>query len=159
VSRSFHPTDFEHYSMEARQVIGGAVTEAHRLGANSLLPEHLLLGILFQRPLIEKFLRPEQLQDLRETIERHLGPGEGQTSGDLPLTLGARGVLNAAQKLVERRKDAETRPIHILAALVIAKTELARILAEHGIPRRAVMRVLSERISSPKRLGATGAET
>jgi ATP-dependent Clp protease ATP-binding subunit ClpA len=158
VSRSFHPTDFEHYSMEARQVIFFAVKEAHCLGASSLLPEHLLLGMLFQQQLIEQFLRPGQLQDLREKIERHLGPGEGETTGDLLLTLGARGVLNTAQKLVERRNDAETGPVHILVALVIAKTELARTLAEHGISRRAVMRVL-ERISSRKRIGATGAET
>ena len=127
-----------------------AAQEMAAQGSHSeITNEHLLLALLEQtdglaRPLLEKMgIAAQNIEDaLRADLGRranvhggHSGPGIGRE-----LT----GVLDGAQKEMERMKDEYTSAEHYLLALADSAVPAARYLKQAGVARDKLMQALQQ---------------
>ena len=85
---------FERYTEHARRVIFFARYEASTLGSPYIEPEHLLLGLLREDPLLRSRLQPGGIEQIRKRIEESSPIRDKvSTSVDLPLSDDAKRVL------------------------------------------------------------------
>jgi ATP-dependent Clp protease ATP-binding subunit ClpC len=135
---------FERYTEKARRVIFFARYEVSELGAKSIEPEHLLLGLFREdKTLIARFL-PAQVSSkmVRQQVEASLTKGEKiSTSVEIPLSRMSKRVLEFAQEESESLKHSEVGTEHLLLGLLRqqsnscgSKASVAeRILRENGL--------------------------
>lgn len=85
---------FERYTEHARRVIFFARYDASTLGSPYIEPEHLLLGLLREDPLLRGRLQPAGIEQVRKRIEESSPIREKvSTSVDLPLSDDSKRVL------------------------------------------------------------------
>jgi hypothetical protein len=85
---------FERYTEHARRVIFFARYDASTLGSPYIEPEHLLLGLLREDPLLRSRLQPGGIEQIRKRIEDSSPIREKvSTSVDLPLSDDSKRVL------------------------------------------------------------------
>jgi ATP-dependent Clp protease ATP-binding subunit ClpC len=104
----------------ARHVLELATDEAHGFGHNYVGTEHLLLGLLVEEEgAASRYLvdRGVELDDVRRTIERHIGRGETAASQELELVPRARRALALAVDEVRRLGHGRVGTEHILLGL------------------------------------------
>jgi len=127
---------FERYTEKARRVIFYARYEASRFGATKIEPEHLLLGLVREAPLlVNQFLTTDISEvDFRERIVAHTVMGEPiPTSVDLPLSDSAKGVLAYGAEEADRLGHRSIGPEHLTLGLLREENSLAaRLLQECG---------------------------
>jgi hypothetical protein len=100
-----------HLSPAGRAVVASAQEEARGLGHAYIGTEHLLLGVLAQRPLTGL-----TLEQARRDAEALVGRGEGARSdGELPFTARAKKVLELALREAE---PAAIEPEHIALGML-----------------------------------------
>jgi ATP-dependent Clp protease ATP-binding subunit ClpC len=129
---------FEKYTEKARRVVFYARYEVTQLGAATIEPEHLLLGLLREgKALMSRFLpRDTSLDALRQRIEERTTKGENYftTSDGVPLSSGSKNVLTYAAEESERLKDKQISTGHLLVGLLLEEQSLAHsILVENGV--------------------------
>lgn len=129
---------FERYTEKARRVIFFARYEASQFGATAIEVEHILLGLLREdKQLAQKFFRSPAttVEAIRRQIEgtsvmREKLPG----SIDLPLSPGARRVLNFAVDESDRFHNRHIGTEHLLLGILREeKSHAAEILYERGL--------------------------
>ena len=127
---------FERYSEGARRVIFFARHEASQYGSRSIEPEHVLLGLLRERPsLLEGRLSLDLGTNLRLEIEPQLKRGPRfTTSVEVPLSEESKHVLGHASAEAERLSHAYIGTEHILFGILAEQKSLAsRVLRVHGL--------------------------
>jgi len=135
--------DTAKFSQGMRDVIGFSREEAHRLGNDSIAPEHLLLGILRERDskaLMYLSKLNIDTQRVKRSIESRITRQEvpGLTA-DMPLTKSAERVLKMvlleARSLESRGFSSEIIDTeHLLLAILKEQNNLAaEVLIEEGL--------------------------
>jgi ATP-dependent Clp protease ATP-binding subunit ClpB len=122
---------------------------ASRMGHNAIEPEHLFRALLDQEgglvtPILRKIGADPAL--IRDRVEAALGK-LAKVSGDTQVYVSPalNRVLDAAQKEADALKDEYVSTEHLLLGFLTEKgSEPARILAENGVTRDAVMNALKE---------------
>jgi antitoxin FitA-like protein/ClpA/ClpB-like protein len=105
------PSPGGHLGAAARAVVASAQEEARALDHSYVGTEHLLLGVLAQRPLPGL-----TLETARRDAEALVGRGEGAPpEGQLPFTARAKKVLDLA---LREAHPAEIEPEHIALGLL-----------------------------------------
>jgi ATP-dependent Clp protease ATP-binding subunit ClpC len=123
---------FEGYTEKARRIIFFARYEASQVGASSIEPEHLLLGLL--RESRELITPPADLDDLVHELRAAMPPGTEKisTSVDLPLSHGTKRVLAYSAEEAKRLSHQQVAPEHLLLALTRESgTPATEILRKH----------------------------
>ena len=135
---------FERYTEKARRVIFFARYEVSELGAKSIEPEHLLLGLLREdKAIIPRFL-PAQVSTvmIRQQVEASLTKGEKiPTAVEIPLSRMSKRVLEYAQEESENLKHREVGTEHLLLGLLRQQSNslgrkesiAGRVLRENGL--------------------------
>ncbi|HEU4389037.1 MAG TPA: Clp protease N-terminal domain-containing protein [Blastocatellia bacterium] len=129
---------FERYTEAARRGIFFARYEASCHGADSIAPEHLLLGLIRQDPLVIRLAGVEPRVDpraIRDDVEGAISrPPPTPVSVDMPLAPSAKLVLDVAAEASDRLKDIHIGVEHLLLGLVsVRDTTAARVLNAKGI--------------------------
>jgi len=135
---------FERYTEKARRVIFFARYEVSELGAKSIEPEHLLLGLFREdKASIARFL-PAQVSTemIRQQVEASLTKGEQiPTSVEIPFSRMSKRVLEYAQEESENLKHRDVGTEHLLLGLLRQQSNsfgrkasvAERILRENGL--------------------------
>jgi ATP-dependent Clp protease ATP-binding subunit ClpA len=154
---------FERFTERARQVVVLAQEEARALRHNYIGTEHILLGLLREEEgLAARVLTDLGLtvEDVRKEVVRLVGPGEEVASGQIPFTVRAKKVLEAAlrEALFLGNNHIETE--HILLGLVSGDEGVAaRILLHAGMDPDRIRDRVTQLLSGPSgRRPPTGGE-
>ena len=135
---------FERYTERAKRVIFFARYEVSELGAKSIEPEHLLLGLFREdKALIARFL-PAQVSTvmIRQQVEASLTKGEKiPTAVKIPLSRMSKRVLEYAQEESENLKHRVVGTEHLLLGLLRQQSNsfgrkesiAERVLRENGL--------------------------
>ena len=135
---------FERYTEKARRVIFFARYEVSELGAKSIEPEHLLLGLFrTDKALIARFL-PAQVSTvmIRQQVEASLTRGEKiPTAVEIPLSRMSKRVLVYAREESENLKHKVVGTEHLLLGLLRLQSNsfgrkesiAERVLRENGL--------------------------
>src|SRR5918999_1253291 len=130
-----------------------AVTQAQRLAAErnhqQVEPEHLLDALLSDPegviyPLLHAMgLSPRAVRD---PLDQHLGrmPKVYGPQQEVTLSMAARHVLERAFNEAAALGDEYVSTEHLLLAMLEGATDVARVLADAGVERDAVLRALAE---------------
>ncbi|TMF01600.1 MAG: hypothetical protein E6I52_11090 [Chloroflexi bacterium] len=105
---------------ESRTIAKLATEEAHRWGHSYVGTEHLLLGLLADgEGAAARYLhdRGVQLDEVRKTVERHIGRGQTPVSQELEWVPRARRALALAVDEVRRLGHGRVGTEHILLGL------------------------------------------
>ena len=130
---------FERYTEKARRVIDFARSEALEHGAESIDPEHLLLGMLHENQDLFTRLLQASGADIRGQVEALLRRGERLPADvALPLSDASKRVLRNAFEEWEGLRHRHLGPGHLLLGL----------LREEGSAAERVLRGGGARLSS-----------
>jgi ATP-dependent Clp protease ATP-binding subunit ClpA len=147
---------FERFTEGARQVVVLAQEESRLLGHNYIGTEHLLLGVLRQDDEgVTSTLAAHgiTLDTVRADIVQIVGPGNENTSGQIPFTPRAKKVLELSLRESQALSHGVIAPLHLTLALAReGEGVAAHILQEHGLEATVLERVLSAQ--EPYGLGA-----
>jgi uncharacterized protein YbbC (DUF1343 family) len=151
---------FERYTEKARRVIFFARYEASQFGAESIDPEHLLLGLAREdRSLFRRWLPNgrESVQQLRTWIERHCPPRERiPTSVEIPLAPESKRILHYSHEESDRLRDRHIGTEHLLLGLMREEGSIAaQALHEMGLRLDAVRQTLAQN-GAARTVEATG---
>jgi methylmalonyl-CoA/ethylmalonyl-CoA epimerase len=128
---------FEKYNDEARRTIFYARYEASEFGADSISPEHFLLGLLRYKDGSLSKLLPATVtaEDVRRRVEASGAVREKlSVSVELPLSAEMKKVLAFAYEESEELSHRHIGPEHLLLGLLRAgRTPAETILREHGV--------------------------
>lgn len=127
---------FEHYTEKARDVVRDAGEEARALKHNQIGTEHILLGLLQSEGLARPVLNDlgVELEDTRNRVREIVGQGDEVTTGQIPLTLRAKKVLESALREALSLGHNYIGTEHILLGLVReVEGVAARILEDKGV--------------------------
>jgi len=128
---------FEKYTEKARRVIFFARYEVSQLGATSIEPEHLLLGLLREeKALVYLFTAAGRTTvDIRKQIEERAGRGPTfATTVEVPLSNVTKTVLTYAAEESNRLGHSHIGTEHLLMGLLCMENSLAQeILLENGV--------------------------
>lgn len=135
---------FERYAERARRVVFFARYEASQLGAESIQPEHLVLGLFREdKDLVDKCLFSHAAsEEVRKQIEERFEKREKiSTSVDLPLDANSKRVLGFAAE--EAPASGEIRTAHLLLGILRLENHFAaEILQGRGLSLENVRREL-----------------
>lgn len=135
---------FERYSEKARRTIFFARYEASQTGGPMIEPAHILLGLLREnKALFSTFLETDELRGFAEEIRQAIAQETRlPTSTEMPLSAGAKVVLDRAFEEAENMNSPAVTPQHLLIALLRDESgAAARKLAEKGITAARVRAV------------------
>jgi ATP-dependent Clp protease ATP-binding subunit ClpA len=120
---------FERYSEKARRVVFWARYETGQYGSNRIEPQHLLLGLLRERPeLIPRG------SEVRKEIESDIPTGpKVSTSTEIPLSEASKRVLRLAEDEANRLGHKRVGTEHILFAMLHEPSSIRQLLNSHGI--------------------------
>jgi hypothetical protein len=160
---------FERYTEHARRVIFFARYEASTAGSPYLEPEHLLLGLLREDPMLRSRVPSGGIDQIRKRIDASSPPREKiSTSVDLPLSDDSKRVLAFAAQESEALHHKVIDCGHLVLGLLHLESSVAvAALQQFGIdapshrdlviasplPRRApsVRQVITRAIDRPSR--------
>ncbi|HTY21323.1 MAG TPA: ATP-dependent chaperone ClpB [Geobacteraceae bacterium] len=136
-------------TIKTQEVLVETQELAANMGHNAIEPEHLFQALLQQEgglvtPILQKIgVNLAHIRDRVEAALKKLPLVSGDTQVYVSPTLNR--VLDAAQKEADRLKDDFVSTEHLLLG-ILADTgnEAARILAENGVSRDAVMSALKD---------------
>ena len=127
---------FERFTERARQVVVLAQEEARTLGHSHIGTEHILLGLLAEQNGIAAQVLVSldmPLERVRGLVVRIVGSGEDVTSGQMPFTPRAKGVLQLALREAIGLGHDYIGTEHILLGLTRENDGVAmRILLDFG---------------------------
>jgi Clp amino terminal domain, pathogenicity island component/NTF2 fold immunity protein len=131
---------FERYTESARRVIFFARYEVSQLGGTAIESEHLLLGLLRDGAVLDRFLRDAASNDLRDEITGRTTVKERvATSVDLPLSNESRRILGYAAEEAERLKSPQIGPEHLLLGILREEeSAAAQVLSGRGLKLNVV---------------------
>ena len=119
---------FEKFTEGARKSIYYAREEAHRLGANSIAPEHLLLGMLRSDPEVINKLSPsdgDHATSLRGGLLAVLKQNV-PTTPELPLSRETKQVLHFVHENDIRLRQRRISVAHLLLGLLTYAEAVSR---------------------------------
>lgn len=144
---------FERYNQSARRALFFARYAVSQLGAISIEPEHLLLGLIREN----EGMAPRILAELHISAERLREEIEGQSvfhekvpsSREIPFSAAAQQVLQAAVEEADRIGHRDIGTEHMLLGLMReGHSTAAALLTSHGLrlddARNAVVKLLAE---------------
>lgn len=144
---------FERYNQSARRALFFARYAVSQLGAISIEPEHLLLGLIREN----EGMAPRILAELHISAERLRKEIEGQSvfhekvpsSREIPFSAAAQQVLQAAVEEADRIGHRDIGTEHMLLGLMReGHSTAAALLTSHGLrlddARNAVVKLLAE---------------
>jgi ATP-dependent Clp protease ATP-binding subunit ClpB len=139
----------EKMTIKTQEALAEAQGLATRTGHNAIEPEHLFRALLDQEgglvaPILQKIGANTAL--IRDKVEGALKKLP-KVSGDTKIYISPllNRVLDAAQKEADTMKDEYVSAEHLLLGFLAEKgSEPARILAEYGVTRDAVMGALKD---------------
>jgi hypothetical protein len=127
---------FERYTEPARRVIFFSRYEASQVGSPSIEPEHLLLGIIREDPIVlSRISGPgyQPAESIRAAILSAQTKGTYHTSVDLPLSRASKTVLRFAAEEAIALSHKHIELIQILLGLLQEQTTLAyNVLTDQG---------------------------
>jgi len=127
---------FERYSERSRRVLFFARYECSQLGATTIEPEHVLLGVLREAGLVLRFFREgETAATIHARLQKALPVREKiSTSVEIPFSPSCKEVLAQSASEADALKNTTIRPEHLVLAIV-GKTHgaAARALEDAGI--------------------------
>ena len=133
---------FERYTEKSATRDFFARYEASQYGSPYTEPEHLLLGLAREDPVLEKrFLGPETgIEKIRAEIERHITRREPiSTSVEVPLTADSKRILNFAAEEAANLGQWHVGTEQLLLGILRAEGSLAaEILRTRGLRPAAV---------------------
>ncbi len=140
---------FERYTEKARRVIFFARYEASQFGAESIDPEHLLLGLAREdEPLLRRLLPNGRgsVHHLRTWIERHRPQREPiPTAVEMPLAPETKRVLHYSHEESDRLRDRHIGTEHLLLGLMREERSIAaQVLHEMGLRLDGVRETLAQ---------------
>src|SRR5215510_2588174 len=127
---------FERYTEAARRVIFFARYEASQFGSTSIETEHLLLGLIREDDLTNRFLRNHSsIESIRKEIEGRTNIREKvSTSIDLPISNECKRILAYAAEEAERLNHRHIGTEHLLLGILREeKCVAAEILHVRGL--------------------------
>jgi len=128
---------FEKYTEKARRAIFFARYEVSQLGATSIEPEHLLLGLLREeKALVYLFTAAGRTtDDIKKQTEERAGRGPTfSTAVEVPLSNVTKTVLMYAADESNRLGHNHIGTEHLLMGLLYKENSLAQeILLENGV--------------------------
>jgi ATP-dependent Clp protease ATP-binding subunit ClpB len=136
-------------TIRAREAVAEAQRQAGRRNHQQVEPEHVLAALLADPegviyPLLHRLgtspatLR-DRLEDRLRRIPKVYGPG-----GEVALSRQAGQVLDRAFSEAQSMGDEYVSTEHLLLGMLEGGTEVARLLAEAGLAREAVLSALAE---------------
>lgn len=138
------------FTLKAQEVLQDAQTLAEKYEHQQMEPEHLLLALLQQSegiilPMLQKLGAPVlqiigQVEELLKKVPKVYGGGAGQAY----IAPRLKKVLDVSFQEADRLKDSYVSTEHMLLAIVEEPSgAAARILADHGINKDEVFKVLA----------------
>ena len=126
---------FERYTEQARRAIFFARYETSQFGAEQIEPDHFLLGLFRQDPvLMKRFLPDTSGESIRDRIQREAPLRQGiSTSTDLPLSHSVKRILAYGAEEAERMGHLHIGTEHLLLGLLREPTSASRILESLGV--------------------------
>jgi ATP-dependent Clp protease ATP-binding subunit ClpA len=142
---------FEHFSARGRGVVADAQAEAAGLGAGSVGPEHLLLGLLREpEGAVSVVLAGAGLDydRVRTAVEESGGIGSADVAaGRMPFTPGAKKALELALRECIAQHSVAIEPEHLVLGIAGAGEGVApRLLAGAGLGTGEMRQALTERV-------------
>jgi len=134
---------FERYTEKARRVVFFARYEASQYGSPYIETEHLLLGLVREKPtLAKRFLGGVEAElAIRAEIEKHIPPRERiATSVEVPLTEDSKKVLRLAAEEADRLGHRHVGTEHLLLGLLHVEGSLAAQILQAKGARLATLR-------------------
>jgi ATP-dependent Clp protease ATP-binding subunit ClpC len=125
---------FDHYTVDALQVILFARYEASQAGRTELTENHLLLGLLHdaESPVNQLFKLTDSTQVIREGLEP-VAKVPVSTSVDMPLSDFAKRVLDYVAEEARMQKSDSIGSEHILLGLLREKSLASSRLESVGL--------------------------
>uniref|UniRef100_UPI0038CD7225 Clp protease N-terminal domain-containing protein n=1 Tax=Nonomuraea corallina TaxID=2989783 RepID=UPI0038CD7225 len=142
---------FERFTDRARRVVVLAQEEARALGHNYIGTEHVLLGLMREGEGASAHVLTgcgASLAQVREFVEREVGPGEGRPGGHSPFTPRAKKVLELSLREALQLRHTYISAEHILLGLLREGQGLgAQALADAGVDFAAMRQRILDRLS------------
>lgn len=140
---------FERYTEQARRALFFARYETSQLGAASIEPEHILLGVVRQgKGITGRILGPSHqlLESLRRDIEGRTPHGTRlPTSVEIPFSVGAKRVLEFTADEADRMKANYIGAEHLLLGILREDGSVAAsLLAARGFQLEDVRQRIAE---------------
>lgn len=135
------PPAFERYAEQSRRVLAQARHEAAQLGAETVQPEHLLLGLLrVDEMLLALFLSRSAatFEAVRAELNGRAGARARALPEELPFGSDVLRILAEAVAESERLGDSQVAPEHIVFGLLSGGGQVAEWLAERGLRPEAL---------------------
>ena len=131
---------FERYTEQARRAIFFARYETSQFGAEQIEPDHFLLGLFRQDPvLMKRFLPDTSGESIRDRIQREAPLRQGiSTSTDLPLSHSVKRILAYGAEEAERMGHLHIGTEHLLLGLLREPTSASRILESLGVTMKLI---------------------
>jgi ATP-dependent Clp protease ATP-binding subunit ClpC len=144
----------DRYTEAAKRVIFYARYEAAQMEAESIEPEHLLLGLLRERRGPTKWIFAERgvtRETIEEAIKSHRGASHPASSSmEMPLSAESKLVLTSAARESEKQDCPSIDPEYILLGILCqADSFLAAVLNELGLSYDELSERLTERLNDP----------
>ena len=141
---AFH---FDKLTVKAQEAVQAARQLAESRGHQQLQPLHLLAALLQEqegvvRPLLQKIgVQPGRIESM---VDGELGrlPKVTGAGGDVGLGAAGAKVLDAAQDLAAKMKDAFVSTEHLLLALTQVDDQARRLLELNGVEQNDVLQAL-----------------
>ncbi len=138
------------FTLKAQEALQDAQTLAEKYEHQQMEPEHLLLALLQQSegiilPMLQKLGAPVpqiigQVEELLKKVPKVYGGGAGQAY----IAPRLKKVMDVSLQEADRLKDSYVSTEHMLLAIVEEPSgAAARILADHGINKDEVFKVLA----------------
>jgi Clp amino terminal domain, pathogenicity island component len=153
--RPRHVAPFERFTDRARGAIVIAQKEARELGHAYLGTEHLLLG-LFGDGVAARALAAlgVSAEHVREKVVEHVGRGDAEGSGSVPLTPRAKRVLELALREALARDQNHVGTEHILLGITCeGEGVAAQILRAAGVDDNAARLAVATALRGTGRAG------
>jgi ATP-dependent Clp protease ATP-binding subunit ClpC len=153
---------FERFTDRARRVVTFAQEEARLLNHNYIGTEHLLLGLIHERPgVAAKALESLgiSLQAVRAQVEEIIGQGQSAPTGHIPFTPRAKKVLELSLREALQLGHNYIGTEHILLGLLregegVAAQVLVKLGADLSRVRQQVIGLLSGGEAAAEQAGA-----
>lgn len=152
---------FERYTEKARRVIFFARYEASQFGSPAIEPEHLLLGLMREDPLLFSTLLTRgksSLKFVREEVARKIPTARNTTTSiDLPLAAATKRALAYAHEESVRLQHRHIGTEHLLMGLLKEEGTVARdVLKQEGLELKTLRRHVASSIGTETGLPRLG---
>jgi GNAT superfamily N-acetyltransferase len=135
---------FEKFGESARRSLFFSRNEALTLGASVITPDHIVLGILREaEPATRRTLEAlgVSLPAVRAVFPRAEEPVEVPATGEIPLSMDAKTVLDHAAQVGEAERARSIGSIHLLLGVLrVTESPAAKVLGRLGLTYDKVLK-------------------